>query len=68
MTRKELRILIQNTIKDYMDEKGYPMIEKDKCVMCGGKTPYDKNTHIHNRKYYIEGDGQMCEGCHTRIY
>jgi len=59
---------IKHAIKDYMDEKGYPMIEKDKCVMCGGKTPYDKNTHIDNRKYYIEGAGQMCEGCHTRIY
>ena len=42
--------------------------KKDKCVMCGGKTPYDKDTHIDNRKYYIEGAGQMCEGCHTRIY
>tara|TARA_Y100000590_G_scaffold405871_1_gene494555 strand:- start:840 stop:1121 length:282 start_codon:yes stop_codon:yes gene_type:complete len=59
---------IKHAIKDYMDEKGYPMIEKDKCVMCGAKTEYDKDTHIDNRKYYIEGAGQMCEGCHTRIY
>jgi len=42
--------------------------KKDKCVMCGVKTEYDRDTHIDNRKYYIEGAGQMCQGCHTRIY
>ena len=43
-------------------------VKKDKCVMCGAKTEYDTNTHIDNRKHYIEGAGQMCRGCHTRIY
>ncbi len=42
--------------------------KKDKCVMCGGKTPYDTNTHIDFRKYYIEGAGQLCEPCHLNIY
>ena len=42
--------------------------KKDKCVMCGIKTDYDKDTHIHNRKHYIEGAGQMCSPCHQRIY
>ena len=41
---------------------------KDKCVMCGAKTEYDKETHIDNRKNYIEGAGQMCQPCHQRIY
>ena len=43
-------------------------VKKDKCVMCGAKTEYDTNTHIDNRKHYIEGAGQMCEDCHTKIY
>ncbi len=42
--------------------------KKDKCVMCGTKTEYDTTTHIHNRKHYIEGAGQMCGPCHQRIY
>ena len=42
--------------------------KKDRCVMCSAKTEYDIDTHIDNRKYYIEGAGQMCRGCHTRIY
>ena len=32
------------------------------------KTEYDKETHIDNRKNYIEGAGQMCQPCHQRIY
>ena len=41
---------------------------KDKCVMCGTKTPYTKDTHIDERRHYIEGAGQMCSDCHTKIY
>tara|TARA_Y100000590_G_C15227745_1_gene828835 strand:- start:307 stop:486 length:180 start_codon:yes stop_codon:yes gene_type:complete len=41
---------------------------KDKCVMCGTKTPYTKDTHIEERRHYIKGAGQMCKDCHTKIY
>ena len=40
----------------------------DKCVSCHTETEYDENTHIHNRKYYIVGSGQLCKTCHTNIY
>ena len=40
----------------------------DKCVMCGAKTEYTKDTHIDEREYYVEGVGQMCKQCHTKIY
>lgn len=43
-------------------------MEKDKCVMCGSDTPYDKNTHIDHRLYYVEGSGQLCKTCNDRIY
>jgi recombinational DNA repair protein (RecF pathway) len=43
-------------------------MEKDKCVLCGKETEYDKNTHIDFRDYYVEGAGQLCEECWERIY
>jgi hypothetical protein len=42
--------------------------EKDKCVMCGAETQYNKSTHIDNRDYYIEGVGQLCRECYFNIY
>ena len=42
--------------------------KKDKCVMCGEKTPYGNHVHIDLREHYVEGTGQMCRGCYTRIY
>ena len=35
---------------------------KDKCVLCGKETPYDKETHVDMRRGYIEGCGQTCPG------
>lgn len=35
---------------------------KDKCVLCGEETPYDKTTHIDLRVGYFEGVGQTCPG------
>ena len=40
----------------------------DKCVMCGKKTRYGEDVPIELRENYIEGAGQMCTDCHTRIY
>ena len=37
--------------------------EKDKCVLCGEKTMYEKNVHIDKRMGYIEGAGQLCVSC-----
>ena len=42
---------------------------KDKCVLCGKETPYDKETHVNMRRGYIEGCGQTCPGgCDQDIY
>lgn len=43
-------------------------MEKDVCVVCGEETPYDRETHIDFRKYYVEGAGQLCEKDHIEIY
>ena len=42
--------------------------EKDKCVVCGEETPYDKNEHIDKRNYYVEGAGQLCGDCWRKVY
>jgi uncharacterized protein YlaI len=39
---------------------------KDKCVLCGKETPYDKTTHIDYRLHYVEGAGQLCEDCYNK--
>jgi len=40
----------------------------DKCISCGGDTPYTINTHIDMRKFYIEGAGQLCVKCYKKTY
>ena len=37
---------------------------KEKCVICGVGTPYDRETHIDQRLYYVEGCGQLCKNCY----
>lgn len=38
------------------------------CIRCGRPTPYHPNTPITLRSYYIEGSGQLCEQCFSRLY
>jgi len=40
----------------------------EKCVSCGEDTPYRFNENIYMRNWYVEGAGQLCEGCYNRIY
>ena len=42
---------------------GKVITKKDKCVMCGEKTPYDNYTHVDLREHYVEGAGQLCSEC-----
>lgn len=35
---------------------------KDKCVLCGKETPYEKETHVDMRRGYYDGCGQTCPG------
>lgn len=42
--------------------------EKDKCVSCGVEADYDRDEHVDRRNYYIEGAGQLCQKCWTKIY
>jgi len=42
--------------------------EIEECVICHKKTEYFKSTPIDQRKYYVEGCGQLCEDCFDGIY
>ena len=44
------------------------MEEKDKCVMCGCDTEYDKDEHVDMRNYYVDGAGQLCYDCYKSVY
>jgi recombinational DNA repair protein (RecF pathway) len=41
---------------------------RENCIRCGRPTPYDINTPVHLRRYYIDGSGQLCEQCFSQIY
>lgn len=42
--------------------------QNDKCIICKTETPYTKDTHIDERKFYVEGAGQLCEQCYKNLY
>ena len=41
---------------------------KELCIRCGRPTPYDIQTPITDRLYYIDGFGQLCEQCFSKLY
>lgn len=43
-------------------------MEKELCIRCGIPTPYDINTPITVRRYFVEGAGQLCEACFHILY
>ncbi len=47
-----------NKVKDYENNM------KERCVLCGAITPYDRETPIDERLHYVEGCGQLCKNCY----
>lgn len=54
----------EHSIKRFKKEIG----NYDKCVSCNAITPYKKSTPVHERENYVEGAGQLCNSCNTKIY
>ena len=44
------------------------MGSRELCIRCGKPTPYDINTPITVRRYFVEGAGQLCEECFYILY
>jgi len=40
--------------------------EREQCAICGKQL--DVSADIHNRKYYVEGSGQLCKSCYEKLY
>lgn len=41
---------------------------KEKCVICGKDTNEELDKEIKNRKYYIDGSGQLCKKCYEEVF
>lgn len=46
----------------------YSKLDKEKCIICGKETIYNKDTDILIRACYIEGAGQLCFDCNKKLY
>lgn len=56
--------MAENTLeKKLVSKDGY-----DLCVTCNKKTPYKTETPVDMREHYVEGAGQLCRTCNTKIY
>ena len=40
----------------------------DEGVMCGQLTEYKQTDHVNIRNHYVEGAGQLCDGCYNKAY
>ena len=42
--------------------------EMERCVLCWRETDVPKDTPVSQRKYYLEGQGQLCAKCYYELY
>jgi hypothetical protein len=56
-------ILETKAQEKFVSKDGY-----DLCVLCKTKTPYKTETRVDMRNNYIEGCGQLCDGCYNQIF
>jgi len=40
----------------------------EECVSCNKMTEVLTTEPVYNRMYYVEGAGQLCGECYTKIY
>ncbi len=43
-------------------------VNLDKCTLCKEPTPYSESTSVEYRQYYVEGAGQLCKECYSKVY
>lgn len=54
----EIKKLFQKTKRDDTEE----------CVLCRKKTDVLRSTKVQNRRFYVDGAGQLCESCWKKLY
>lgn len=40
----------------------------ERCVLCWELTDVPKDTPVNRRRYYLEGQGQLCAKCYYELY
>lgn len=40
----------------------------ESCICCHYQTDQMKNQDVWERKYYVEGAGQLCKHCYEQVY
>lgn len=45
-----------------------PQEQAEHCVLCGRRTEYSTQKPIDQRYGYIEGAGQLCRDCYSKLY
>lgn len=43
-------------------------MKMERCVLCWHLTNVPQNTPISKRKYYVQGQGQLCENCYYELF
>lgn len=60
---------MENKIKCAVNTKQNKIdVPFEKCIICGEETIYRFSTPINQRKFYIEGAGQICHHCYYEVY
>jgi hypothetical protein len=68
MRKAEITVHLFQEIRHIMlDRPAKNLNRYEFCVCCGGITPYQVDTPVWMRKYYIEGCGQLCRYCYFEI-
>lgn len=52
----------------FQDNTGGTDEDYEKCVCCHKTMSIPIKTNISERKYYVEGAGQLCQKCHYELY
>ena len=55
-------------MEDVYRQAAEPEERLEKCVLCGSTVPVWRESHISERRYYVEGAGQLCARCFYDVY
>ena len=42
--------------------------DTEECALCRKKTDVLKSAKVQNRRFYVDGAGQLCESCWKKLY
>lgn len=42
--------------------------QMERCVLCWRMTDVPQDTPLSHRRYYVQGQGQLCENCYYELF